>query len=115
VGAFEVDARFAGGRVLSLAIRSLKGNECRVVHPWPGQDVLVVSEGMKVATSEVGDEVRFGTRAGVCYTLAPEGVDTHGEAGGKPDEAAEPMAYAGPAYLWDVAADKRIRVSVGLQ
>ncbi|KPK84216.1 MAG: hypothetical protein AMJ81_06230 [Phycisphaerae bacterium SM23_33] len=35
VGAFEVDAEIAAGRVRTLSLRSLKGNPCRLVNPCP--------------------------------------------------------------------------------
>ncbi|MCM1110419.1 MAG: glycoside hydrolase family 95 protein [Clostridium sp.] len=50
-GGFEVDIRFGSGKLISATIRSLKGEECRVLYD--------------------GREIKFPTKAGDTYTLTP--------------------------------------------
>ena len=114
VGAFEVDAHVVGGAVASLAIASLRGNACRVVNPWPGRGVRVHSDGEAVATTETNGVLHFATRPGARYAIAPELSARAEPSPEAPQPPGEPLVYAGPAYLWDVPPEQRLRVRLGL-
>ncbi|MCC7358562.1 MAG: hypothetical protein IT317_03745 [Anaerolineales bacterium] len=114
VGAFEVEAQIAQGRVRALAITSRQGGVCRVVHPWPGRPVTIRCCGEQVGARLVDDELHFATRPGERYELAAEGTAPPDPPIEAPPSPAQPRVYTGPAYLWSVAPDQRLLVRLGL-
>jgi hypothetical protein len=115
MGAFEVDATAVGGEVTHVTIRSLKGNGCRVLNPWPGDAVAVERNGRRVPIEERDGIVEFDTEAGGEYTLARPGVDP----APLPDSLtssgpAGPLSYSGPTYMADVPAGERTTVWTGM-
>jgi hypothetical protein len=77
-GSFIVSAlRQEDGAVSSVGIRSLAGNECRLVSPWPGQKPAiweVSGSSKRVRYKETGDGVIvFKTMKGGKYLLGQAG------------------------------------------
>jgi hypothetical protein len=75
-GAFEVSAEYVSGRISPVFIRSLAGNDLRIVAPWPRckvQAVDLTTDKAIAATSESGhpDWLVIPTRKGHEYRLSP--------------------------------------------
>lgn len=114
VGAFEIDTEIRGGKAQWLAIRSLKGNRCRVVNPWVGQPVQVLRDGKAVPYAEKDGVIAFATEAGGVYEIGPRGKVQRAPMLGVSVVESGPTSYVGPAYMGNVSEEKRIALWVGL-
>ncbi len=65
-GGFELDIKWQGGALAGATLRSLCGNECRLVAAKP---LTVTHRGRPVAVRREGDALVFPTEAGETYTL----------------------------------------------
>ena len=68
-GAFIVSAKYDGESVISLQIKSEKGNLCKLKNPWPGERVSVNENGCEIDVSFVGDICSFETEEGKMYEI----------------------------------------------
>lgn len=69
-GAFLVSAEQDNtGTVLSCQIQSEKGNACRIVNPWNGQNMTALEGSNPIGVWWDGDICNFNTEAGKTYTL----------------------------------------------
>jgi len=72
-GAFLVTAERRDGCTAYVLIESEAGVDCRLVNPWPGQQVVVMQGGEIVAHEVDGDVLAFATRAGQTYAVCVAG------------------------------------------
>ena len=72
-GAFLVTAERRDGCTAYVLIESEAGVDCRLVNPWPGQQVMVTQGGERVAHEVDGDVLAFATRAGQTYAVCQAG------------------------------------------
>jgi len=114
VGAFEVDAEIRSGKAQWLAVRSLKGNHCRVVNPWVGQRVQVLQDGKDVPFTEKDGIIAFDTEAGGVYEIGLHGQVKRKPMPGVTAADSGPVSYVGPAYMGNIPEEKRIALWVGL-
>lgn len=82
-GAFLVDGEFNNGQIVSASIFSERGKDCKVVNPWPGQQLMVTRDaGSKLELIDCSTEIivdhnrtvtneycTFQTYPGETYTL----------------------------------------------
>jgi alpha-L-fucosidase 2 len=70
VGAFLISASWDGKQVGDVQVYSEKGATARVVNPWPGTPVRVITQqGSVVETSERKGVIEFATQPGETYYL----------------------------------------------
>jgi hypothetical protein len=79
-GAFVVSSEITKtGTVKGVNIESQKGNICRVVNPWPGTELSVLStsqQGRRVKyNTEERNTISFKTLAGHTYLIVPKGKE----------------------------------------
>ncbi len=72
-GAFLVSSELKGGLVQYVKITSEKGRDCTLLNPWPGKEICVYRDGVKVDTLK-GDKVVLKTQAGQTSLLGPQGA-----------------------------------------
>lgn len=79
-GAFVVSSEIGNdGTIPGVYIESRKGNICRVVNPWPGIEVTVLSRsepGRRVRfKTDEKNIIEFNTKAGHNYLIVPKGKE----------------------------------------
>lgn len=76
-GGFLVTAQKTEGIARDISILSRHGLPCAILNPWPDRNVLVTTGGQqvpaKIEQKPFGQLVRFETKPGESYEIAPEG------------------------------------------
>jgi hypothetical protein len=121
VGAFEVDAEIAGGRVQRVSLRSLAGSRCRLVSPWPGQTVEVRSNGRAIAFDVEGGIIELETQPNGVYQIRRTAPGQAGQTRKEPtsyrntrDGDWGPVRYTGPSFVGEVPQEERMGVWLGM-
>ena len=69
-GAFLVSAEHRAGKICYIVLESEAGAVCRLAHPWPGEEAVVLRGGEEAVDFEVsGADIVFQSAAGAWYLV----------------------------------------------
>lgn len=116
VGGFLVSSEREGGDVRYFVVESLEGERCRVLSPWPEEEVTVTNlstdHGETLAPAQ---EIGFSTEPGLTYRVEPTIRRSSGEKRSlSAAQRVQPRYYDGPLYTGCQDEQGKHRVTLGL-